>query len=96
VASVFATHLETIMAENRFIKIATTDDAWGTDVGDFNVAAEVQKLTDAAECRGIQVCLDGATPDENAVEIEWWDTWCREGHNWSVAQWSDWFYFDNE
>lgn len=52
----------------QFIHISTERDAWGTDIGDFAIAAEVAKITEAAECRGIAVYTDGdGFPDEYSL-----------------------------
>jgi len=63
--------------------------AWGTDIGDFDIAAEIEKLRNAAECCDIDVFVD--CDDGDSVKIEWWDTWCHTGHGWTASQWSDWF-----
>ena len=81
----------------RFITVSRFADYWGdTDSApDFDSEQEARKIQEAADSCGITVYMDEDPPhhfeDYNMIQIEWFETWCRDGYLWSVEQWQDFF-----
>ena len=88
------------MTTTKYITINTASDAWGdtTATPEFDVMAEVSKIRDAAESAGVEVFINVIDQqpkyddnDNERVEIDWFDTWCSYGYEWTGEQWSEWF-----
>lgn len=78
---------------SKFITVSNESDAWGANTEGFDIEAEVEKITDAAEFAGIEVYDYHSKPRDRDEfdQIDWFSTWCCEGHAWSDEQWRDWF-----
>lgn len=86
------------MKSTKFAHISTDSDCWGSNTDGFDCVAEARRIRDAAEAAGVDVACDddrrGYQYDDEGnerVEIEWFERWCIDGHEWSDEQWQEWF-----
>lgn len=82
------------MTTEKYITINDEVDCWGSVPADFDLDAEIAKLTNAAQDAGI-VVYDGCEPSQETIdtvtEIDWFSEWCTVADSWSELQWVDWF-----
>lgn len=78
----------------KYITINDDIDCWGEVPANFDVGAEIAKITNAANDAGI-VVYDGCEPSQETIdtgtEIDWFSEWCAVADSWSESQWVDWF-----
>lgn len=81
------------MTTEKYITINGDIDYWGEVPANFDMDAEIAKITNAAHDAGI-VVYDGCKPSQETVysgrEIDWSTEWCHS-YEWNESQWADWF-----
>ena len=77
----------------KYITINDDIDYWGEVPENFDMGAEIAKITNAADDAGI-VVYDGCEPPQETIdsgrEIDWSTEWCYS-YEWSESQWLEWF-----
>ena len=82
------------MTTEKYITINGDIDYWGEVPANFDMDAEIAKITNAAHDAGI-VVYDGCEPSEETVDtgtkIDWFAEWCTVADFWTESQWVEWF-----
>lgn len=79
----------------NYITINDGVDYWGECGEDFDPVAEGNRIAAAAELAGICVIRNvehgvSLLVDDDDIQVNWWDTWCSAGYEWSDEEWGQW------
>ena len=77
----------------KYITINDDIDCWGEVPANFDMQAEIAKITNAADDAGI-VVYDGCEPSQETIDsgkqVDWSTEWCYS-YEWTESQWVEWF-----